>query len=315
MSRRKNDILIGFITFLAVIIIFYSIFHVIKISKHKDYYRIYAKTENVSGIELGTKIYLQGFEIGKVSEIRLNQDNDQVSFLIVMLIKKEIILYEGTRAVISGLGVFGDSSLEIEFPENRDKILSGEGYIEIEEDIGIKELVADVKGTIKEVDKFIKEDLKNGTEEAREFINQLSTVISDNSDSFNQSIVLLNKDLQEFHEAVSTVNKLIGRNEKTINELLENIHTSSGHLKVITEDINKMSKTTTEELNKVAINLAITSKNFAVVSEDIKKHPWKLLWKKDTDIEKAVEELEDSIEKEKDKYEDEENPSPENTEE
>ena len=301
MKKRRNDILVGFFTLIAVVIILYSIINIIKISKHKDYYKLYSRMENVANIEIGTEIFLQGYEIGKVSEIRINQNNNDLSFLVTLQIKKDIILYKDTKALVSGLGLFGDMTILMILPEFRNEVLKDEDYITIEQDIGVKELVSDVKETIRDIDEFVKNDLKEMTEEAKVFVKQISTVIADNSDSFSESIVLLNEDLREFHKAISIVNKLVGRNENTINELLENIHSSSKNLKDITTDFTKMSKTSTEELNKMAKNLAITSKNFAIVSEDIKKHPWKLLWKKDTDIKKAVKELENSIEKEKDR--------------
>ncbi|MCK4665674.1 MCE family protein [Candidatus Dependentiae bacterium] len=301
MKKRRNDILVGFFTLIAIVIILYSIINIIKISKHKDYYKLYSRVENVANLEIGTKIFLQGYEIGKVSEIRINQNNNDLSFLVTMQIKKDIILYKDTKALVSGLGLFGDMTILMILPEFRDEVLKDEDYLVLEQDIGVKELVSDVKETIRDIDEFVKGDLKEMTAEAKVFVKQISTVISDNADSFSESIVLLNKDLKEFHKAISIVNKLVGRNENTINELLENIHSSSKNLKDITADFTKMSKTSTEELNKMAKNLAITSKNFAIVSEDIKKHPWKLLWKKDTDIKKAVKELENSIEKEKDR--------------
>ena len=217
IKKKKYDIIIGVLALIALAIIVYSLIYIVKIRKYRDYYKLYAEIDNVSNISTGTKIFIQGFEIGKVSEVMIRQSGSNVSFLIVMQIKKEIILYEGTKGVISGLGLFGDSNIVMELPEEGEVTLKDEDFVEIEQDVAIKELIADAKNTIREIDKFIKEDLKETTKDTRVFVEKITTVVNDNADSISESIVLLNKDLKEFHGAVSTVNKLVGKNENTIN--------------------------------------------------------------------------------------------------
>ena len=71
--------------------------------KKFDEYQIYFK-ESVSGLNIGSSIKYKGFEVGNVSEIKLNPNNSE-EIQLNIVIKKGTPIKEDNYAVLGNLGI------------------------------------------------------------------------------------------------------------------------------------------------------------------------------------------------------------------
>jgi phospholipid/cholesterol/gamma-HCH transport system substrate-binding protein len=100
-----------------------------------EQYLVKAHFMNVSGLKKGATVELAGVEVGKVSEIYL----DDYEALVEMLIDPEIKLQEDAIASIRTQGIIGDKYIKIktggadEMIEENGEILDTESAIELEE--------------------------------------------------------------------------------------------------------------------------------------------------------------------------------------
>jgi phospholipid/cholesterol/gamma-HCH transport system substrate-binding protein len=100
-----------------------------------EQYPVTARFANVSGLKAGATVEVAGVEIGKVSDIIL-EDYEAV---VGMLINPEIKLQEDAIASIRTQGIIGDKYIKIktggaeEFIEVNGEILETESAIELEE--------------------------------------------------------------------------------------------------------------------------------------------------------------------------------------
>ena len=100
-----------------------------------EQYKVTARFANIAGLKAGANVEIAGVEIGKVSDIML-EDYEAV---VGMLINPEIKLQEDAIASIRTQGIIGDKYIKIktggaeEFIEVDGEILETESAIELEE--------------------------------------------------------------------------------------------------------------------------------------------------------------------------------------
>ncbi|HDY88266.1 MAG TPA: outer membrane lipid asymmetry maintenance protein MlaD [bacterium] len=100
-----------------------------------DQYPVTARFANISGLKAGATVEVAGVEIGKVSDIKL-EDYEAV---VGMLINPEIKIQEDAIASIRTQGIIGDKYIKIkpggaeEFIEVNGEILETESALELEE--------------------------------------------------------------------------------------------------------------------------------------------------------------------------------------
>lgn len=100
-----------------------------------DQYKVTARFANVAGLKAGASVEIAGVEIGKVSNI----DIDDYEAVVDLLINPEIKLQEDVIASIRTQGIIGDKYIKIkiggaeEYIERDGEILETESAIELEE--------------------------------------------------------------------------------------------------------------------------------------------------------------------------------------
>ena len=100
-----------------------------------DQYKVTARFANVAGLKAGASVEIAGVEVGKVSNI----DIDDYEAVVDLLINPEIKLQEDVIASIRTQGIIGDKYIKIktggaeEYIESDGEILETESAIELEE--------------------------------------------------------------------------------------------------------------------------------------------------------------------------------------
>lgn len=105
-----------------------------------DYYQLSARFQNISGLKIGSHVEMAGVHIGKVDQIRLDQER-QVA-LVRIKIMKGIELADDTIASIKTSGLIGDKFIKMTpgasdfFFKEGDMITETESALDIEELVG-----------------------------------------------------------------------------------------------------------------------------------------------------------------------------------
>lgn len=140
MKKTTVETAVGVFVLIGLISVAYL---TIKLGKMEwfgdDFYTLDARFDSVSGLKAGAQVDLAGVEIGRVADIRL--DNDRQVAIVRMKINKGVVLTDDVIASVKTSGLIGDKFIKLT-PGGSDRILkSGDLIIETESALDIEELV------------------------------------------------------------------------------------------------------------------------------------------------------------------------------
>ena len=117
-----------------------------------DYYSLYARFTSVSGLRVGNPIEIDGIEVGRVEQMRIDQEKQMA--VVELKIKKGINVYDDASVSIKTAGLIGDKFIKID-PGGAGGILKPGGSItETTSALDIEDLISKYAfGDIKKDDK------------------------------------------------------------------------------------------------------------------------------------------------------------------
>lgn len=193
--------------------------------------KYYALFNNVDGLNVSNPIYINGFVVGRVSDIRLVQ-KDTAKVLVEMDIKGDIVVGDSAVAVLSG-DFLGNKSILVN-PGNINFPINSGDTITARLDRAITDILAEsaqpvannLEATIKKVNAIL--DQLGGTR------GKIDSIL----DEFHQTPILLNATIRRTGGSLDTIANVytrVGRNlEQSLNKaqpLLENLTQLSDSLK------------------------------------------------------------------------------------
>ncbi len=102
-------------------------------------YRLNARFESVAGLEIGYPVKMLGLTIGRVTGLRMDQENQAA--LAEFKIDRKITVYDDAFASIKMQGLIGDNYVSIDPGGSGDILRSGDTILETEPLIDIGELI------------------------------------------------------------------------------------------------------------------------------------------------------------------------------
>jgi len=106
----------------------------------QQYYPVFARFQDASGLKKGVQVEMAGVEIGKVEDISLDTERELAT--VKMLIRKDIVLTDDTIAAIKTSGLIGDRYVKI-IPGGSPMTIEPGGFItETESAVDIEALVS-----------------------------------------------------------------------------------------------------------------------------------------------------------------------------
>jgi phospholipid/cholesterol/gamma-HCH transport system substrate-binding protein len=104
-----------------------------------DYYTVYAKFTNVSGLKVGSSLEMAGVQVGQIASVTLKADEGVA--VVGLKIRKGLELADDTIASIKTSGLIGDRYVSLS-PGGSDKIIKPDGFItETEPAVDIGDLI------------------------------------------------------------------------------------------------------------------------------------------------------------------------------
>jgi phospholipid/cholesterol/gamma-HCH transport system substrate-binding protein len=273
-QSRKNEITVGVFVLLSFVGLFCLTF-VIQGSTGMDPYRLRTQYPNVSGLEIGSPVLVQGFRTGRVVEMTPGSTiNGKSTVIVVCEIARTIPIYKNATVNLVQQGFIGDKRLEVD-PGTKD---AGEV---LKDDL--------IKG-------IPPSDLNELFKKGEQMMEDLSVTLA------NVREITSDKErLKKIDDTIANINKSSSELKAIIEENRANVNTTVTNVKDLTEKGNAIAERTDRILNDAETVVADFKKNAQQVTEKVDK----ILAKADeagtnanellTSSKKEVEELSDSL--------------------
>lgn len=204
--------------------------------------------KEVGGLKPANRITLNGFDIGSVSNMYVEDGDINKGITVEMAIDNDINIPKNSKALIVSDGLLGTKAVKLELGNSKE-YLDGAGEILGDVELGmmdqvgneINPLINEIKGTLASLDTAV-----NGIK------NILNPATQRNLKS---SISKLDRTMTEFSSLASTLGQQKGKINKTMNHI-EGVTSS---LNGFTNNLNKNNGT----INRTLTNLETTSQNFS----------------------------------------------------
>ena len=173
--------------------------------------RYYAVYENVDGLIVANPIIVNGYSVGRVSDIRILQNRDN-KILVSMDIDKDLIIGINSKATLSSNDFLGSKAIVLSIGDINSPINEGDT------------IMSEIAGGLSEL-----------LEKATPITDNLGVTISRLNDilaSLRGSGDMITTTLDNLNNVLTNTNDLIDNNEETITTTLENLNN-------LTDDLSK----------------------------------------------------------------------------
>jgi phospholipid/cholesterol/gamma-HCH transport system substrate-binding protein len=141
MRKYTNETVVGIFVIVGLLCVGYMTVKLGDVSLFGDNtYSLYARFNSVSGLRAGNTIEMLGIEIGRVADLKMDQE-DQVA-VVELKIKNGIKIFDDGIASIKTAGLIGDKYVSID-AGGSDEILSpGDTITDTESPVDIGDLIS-----------------------------------------------------------------------------------------------------------------------------------------------------------------------------
>jgi len=218
MDTKINFFKIGLFVISLIVSLLIIIFWLGKYGFEKkkfDEYSIYFQ-ESVAGLNIGSSIKYKGFDVGSVSEIKLNPSNSE-EIQVNISIKKGTPIKEDNYAFLGNLGITGLKYIELRGGSNNSKLLEPNEH-------GLRVIHSETS------------TLTNLVDSTTDITNELTIVLGQIKKLLNdENIKNISTTLVKTQNSMSNIEQFssyLVNNEKKLDELLKN-------LSILTQNGNK----------------------------------------------------------------------------
>jgi ABC-type transporter Mla subunit MlaD len=296
LASLKEEIKAGLIILISLILLsgFIVLIGGSQFFEKLDIY--YVKVMDAAGLEVGAQVKLGGVRIGRVLKISTPSGPGQ-PITIEIGIKQGMILYKGTRALITQVGLVGDIYLLLSVEKTRDeRFLVGE-TIPSEEQVQFTKIMARVEDIANSVHSLIGDINKVFSQknlmEIEKVIENMDKTITSTSSSVDQIISALKITTDKLGLILNEVEGLVRENRGevslTIKKAREDMEKVGELIKAFEETmktVNKTSQSVESAINLQSqnldqlLNLMIrTTQDLQDLIQEIKTKPWSLIYK------------------------------------
>ena len=290
MDTKINFFKIGLFVITLVISLLFIVFWLGKYGFEKkkfDEYSIYFQ-ESVAGLNIGSSIKYKGFDVGSVSEIKLNPSNSE-EIQVDISIKKGTPIKDDNYAFLGNLGITGLKYIELRGGSNNAKLLEPNEH-------GLKVIHSETS------------TLTNLVDSTTDITNELTIVLGQIKKLLNdENIKNISTTLVKTQNSMANIEQFssyLVNNEKKLDELLKNISVltkngnksfesidkSANSFKALSTellaevkkgnfDVKDMSKESFDKLNKVLNSLDGTLLQTQNLIDNLNQSPSDILFK------------------------------------
>ena len=140
MQKYSKESLVGIFMILGLLGIGFMTIKLGNVSfLGQNTYTLYAGFNSVPGLRVGSPVNMLGLEIGRVSGMSLDQE--QQLAMVAFEIDQEVQIYDDAIASIKTEGLIGDRYVEIDAGGSGDPLKAGDTISETESPLDLQELI------------------------------------------------------------------------------------------------------------------------------------------------------------------------------
>ncbi|MFN0032778.1 MAG: MlaD family protein [Flavobacteriales bacterium] len=268
--KVSREFLIGVLVVIAIALLYLGVNYLKGVNlflKQQKYYAVY---ENAAGLTASNPVILNGFKIGIVSDVHMNDNGDGTIVAEVILNDSKLFVPDDTKLEIKDADLFGGKAIEIILgkspnkAENKDTLMSSIS-------LGLTE-------TIKQEIEPLKQKTSQLFSGVDSVISNLNNVLGgSNTEGLDDIFNSLKNTMTNLESTSGKLNTLLDNNTGKLDEIFSNVESISANLKANNETITEAIKNVAVMSDSLAkLNLAGTlSKvdkamtDFSVITEKI----------------------------------------------
>ena len=231
MNKLSKEIKIGLMVIISIVVLVWGVNYLKGSNLFDNNKTVYAIYQNIGGLQEGSSIVINGFKVGIVKEIFL-QDN--YTLLVELNIENNIDIPVNSISKIVNEDIMGSKGIAL---------LLGDSNINIEEG---DTLNSDIEGSLKdEVNKQVL-PLKNKAEELISSIDSVVTVITsvlskDARESLTKSLESLDYTFNTMSQTMTKVNQIVDQNDERISSIVKNLEEKNDEITNILKNFSDLS--------------------------------------------------------------------------
>ncbi len=254
MSHHKNEIFVGFVVIVAIVVAIFGYLFIQEIPVKKQGYVITILFDNVSGLTRSDPVTVSGMKIGRVREMSLVKNHVAVS----VWLDGKIPYPRDSRAGIKSMGMIGEKFIDLQPGVSSERLKDGDTilgtYVTDLADAGgsINELVSQATSLLMKFNETIdQKSLQQAHQNAITSIENMREI----SDAVNKDIadnmLLLKQTLVNFDSISSSVNKFWAHERQNAELVMNNVAASTQNLPVVVARLDSALVATQTLLAKI----------------------------------------------------------------
>lgn len=272
--------------------------------------KYHVKVMDAAGLEVGAQVKLGGVRIGRVLDIKAPTDPGQ-PVTIEIGIKNGTILYKGTQALITQVGLVGDIYLLLSVEKTTNERLREGETIPSEEQVQfarimnrVEDLSKSIDGLIRDVDRLFSQKnikeiekvientnrtitsassnldqivsaLKSTTDKLELVFNEIGGFVRDNKGEVSLAIQRARETIEKTGEDIEKAGEMI----KAFEETAKTLNSTSKSVDKTITSVDKVIDLNSQNLDQLLNLMTRTTEDLQDLIQEIKAKPWGLLYK------------------------------------
>ena len=296
----NKELKIGLVAVATIIALVFGVNYLKGINILNDNRNFYAVYENIGGLQVGSPVMVNGYQVGMVSDIDLLIEKDQ-NLLITINIEREFPIASNSICRIVNQDLMGTKAISLELGDSENKLAVGDT------------LTSGIEGTLQDEVNAQILPLKLKAEELIGSVDSVMMIVTavlnkDTRENLRNSLQSLDKTFELMSLTMTKVDSMVDLNDDRIAKVIQNLESissnlegSNGEIKNILTNFSTLSDSLAKadvaktlknvsgivaKINngegsvglllkddKIYANLEKSTRELAALLEDIKKHP------------------------------------------
>ena len=222
--KIKNEVKVGLLVITALGLLAALTFKVENFQMRKAHQEVRVRFRDINGVNLNSPVMFNGYEVGKVSEIRIVNQNGSTRLELTLSLDENVRLRQGTKVYVKNLGLMGEKYVGLVSLDANAPILPPGTVLKGEEPANFEKLVQNgevIADQIKEIAQNINDRLEKNKE---------------NVDAIFQG---LNDVLSQVHRIARQLDERLEVNREHIDRMMMHLDETSQNLEEMSQDLKQ----------------------------------------------------------------------------
>jgi phospholipid/cholesterol/gamma-HCH transport system substrate-binding protein len=219
--KLNNETKIGMLVTVVLAILFILTWKTGEFTLKAKGYRVKVQFKDIDRVEVNAPVTLNGFEVGRVDEIKIAY-GDITRVELTLWLKESAKLREGAKAYVKNMGFMGEKYVALTTGDEKAQILPPDVVLQGEEPADFQKILVEgetIATNLKEITAQVKDHLKN------------------NSQAIDEIIVNTHTTTKNLASITDNVHERLVVNEKRIDDMVGNLDETTQNLEDLSCDL------------------------------------------------------------------------------